>query len=155
MEGGVKCVCVSGGGGGGEAISCSPEKMYHRNSRNSGNFAEVHSLSVLELVRASSVQEEDIGWRDHRNWVKEKETKDEKGERRVKDPSCGWRWWAGKTIFHFFPRGLGARAASLRGFLQISSLVSSASLMWPAEARWQLQLIAQPRLVREEWEREG
>lgn len=59
----------------------------------------------------------------------------------------------GKTIFHLTPRGLRARAASLRGFLQISSLVSSVSQMRPAEARWQLHLIEQLRLVWEEWEK--
>lgn len=36
-----------------EAISCSSEKMYHRKSRNSGNFTEVRSVSALELVRVS------------------------------------------------------------------------------------------------------
>lgn len=70
-----------------------------------------------------------------------------------KTPVVGGGWGVGKTIFHFSPRGLGARAAPLRGFLQITSRVSSVSLMWPAEARWQLQLIAQPRLVWEKWER--
>lgn len=70
-----------------------------------------------------------------------------------KTPVVGGGWGVGKTIFHFPPRGLGAKAASLRGFLQITSRVSSVSLMWPAEARWQLQLIAQSRLVWEEWEK--
>lgn len=51
------------------------------------------------------------------------------------------------TIFHFPPRSYRARAASLRGFLQISSPVSSVSPARPAEVRWQLQLIAQARLV--------
>ncbi len=48
MEGSVK------GSGDREAISCYPEKMYHRNS--SGNFTEVHAVGVLELVCASSVK---------------------------------------------------------------------------------------------------
>lgn len=44
MEGGVK------ERGDREAISCSPEKMYHRN--NSGNF----TVGVLELVQESSAK---------------------------------------------------------------------------------------------------
>lgn len=43
-----------GKGGDREAISCSPEKMYHWNSN--GNFTEVHAAGVLELVRASSAK---------------------------------------------------------------------------------------------------
>jgi len=59
----------------------------------------------------------------------------------------------GETISHFSSRGLGTRAASIRGFLQISSPVSSVSPVQPVEARWQLQLITQARLVWEEWEK--
>lgn len=48
MEGGVK------GRGDREAISCYPEKMYHRNS--SGNFTEVQAVGVLVLVCALSAK---------------------------------------------------------------------------------------------------
>lgn len=74
-------------------------------------------------------------------------------ERRVKDSSRGWGVGVRKAICHFPLRGRGTRAASLRGFLQISAPFSSVSPVWPAEARWQLQLIAQQRLVWKEWEK--
>lgn len=48
-------------------------------------------------------------------------------KRSVKDAGRGWGVGVRKTIFHFPPRGQSARAASLRGFLQISSPVSSVS----------------------------
>lgn len=72
---------------------------------------------------------------------------------RSKIPVVGRGMVVRKTIFHFPLRGQSTRAASLRGFLQISSPVSSVSPLWPVEARWQLQLIAQPRLVWKECER--
>lgn len=134
MEGGVKGRI--GGGGGREAISCSPEKMYHRNS--SGNFTQVHVVGVLELVREPSAKRrpQDGGAVEIR--FRKAETNEEEvepRERRVKDVA-GWEGWgARKTICHFPPRGQGTRAASLRGFLQISSRVSSVSPVWPVEAR--------------------
>lgn len=39
-------------GGDREAISCSLEKIYHRNSR--GIFTDIHGVGSLELVHASS-----------------------------------------------------------------------------------------------------
>ncbi len=59
----------------------------------------------------------------------------------------------GGTVCHFPSRGRSTRIASLRGFLQISSPVSSVSPVWPVEARWQLQLTAQQRLVWKEWKK--
>lgn len=69
-------------------------------------------------------------------------------EKRVKDSGRGWGLGVRMAICHFPLRGRGTRAASLRG-----EEFSSVSPVWPAEARWHLQLIAQQRLVWNEWEK--
>lgn len=115
------------------------------------------TVGVLELVRDSSAK-----WRlwdgeaiEIRSGEAEMNEKEVLRERRVKDSSRGWGMGVRKAICHFPLRGRGTRGASLRGFLQISAPFSSVSPVWPAEARWQLQLIAQQRLVWKEWDKRG